>query len=325
MPLEGTIESFGISEIFQLISHQGKTGTLLIYTADGVARLRFSGGRLVEAWPDRRNPGELIGALLVRAGKITPTQLGHALQTQKQSLRKLGDILIRMGILRIKEFQEVLALQHRETVYRLLRLARGRFEFVAEPVEMEEGVSALMDVDSLLMEGFRQIDEWPKLTEKIPSERTIFTRAAAEPGGGLGPEESRVLALVDGVATVREVVDRACLGDFAGWEALCGLYDRGLIVRVASARRARSEPPSVRRVRLWDALAAAACLAAAAALLLLAQASGVPTLGRLDQAIREARAQARQVAARSALWRSRPPPAWPAPVEDGRSADARSR
>ena len=89
MALQGTIESFGISEIFQLIDHQGKSGTLKIHTSDGVARIRFLDGRLVEAWPDKRSPAEMIGSRLVRSGLVTSVQLGHALEQQRQNLSQL--------------------------------------------------------------------------------------------------------------------------------------------------------------------------------------------------------------------------------------------
>ncbi len=263
MSLQGTLDSFNLSELLQLIAHQGKTGTLEIEVDRSVARLRFRDGRLVEAWPDRRSPAELIGARLVRAGLITPVQLGMALERQRQSLRKLGDILVSMGVLRLGEFREVLTLQHRETVYRLLGLKRGSFRFRDEPVDLEEGVSVPLDVGELLMEGFRQIDEWPRLQEKIPSDRMVLVR---RPRRGLpedlDPAAVKVLALVDGAATVREIVDRARVGEFRGMEALAELLDQGLVQPAGVSRSVRAAKPRLRRRPVWD-LAAGLVLAVA--------------------------------------------------------------
>ncbi|MBE0616737.1 MAG: DUF4388 domain-containing protein [Proteobacteria bacterium] len=312
MPLQGNIESFGISEIFQLISHQGKTGTLEIHTGEGLARVRFLEGNLLEAWPDRRTPAEYIGSLLVRTGLVTSAQLDHALDVQRQSLRRLGDILLRMGALRIAEFQDVLALQHRETAYRLLRLKRGSFRFVPESVDPEEGVSVPMDVGELLMEGFRQLDEWPKLLERIPSERQVYGRAP-EPEGeaNLNRAESRVFQLLDGTLTVRELVDRARLGEFAGWEALAGLYERGLISPLGAARRARVEPKPTRPSRLPDVLLAAALGVMATALVGLFADQGLQPLVRLLRSTEVARAEAAQVIERGRLWGREEPKHWP--------------
>jgi len=312
MPLQGNVESFGISEIFQLISHQGKTGTLEIQTGDGLARLRFLEGSLLEAWPDKRTPAEYIGSLLVRTGLVTPAQLDHALDVQRQSLRRLGDILLRMGALRIADFQAVLALQHRETAFRLLRLKRGSFRFVPGSVEAEEGVSVPLDVGELLMEGFRQLDEWPKLLERIPSEKQVYGRVI-EPEGetSLSRAESRVFQLLDGTLTVREAVDRARLGEFTGWEALASLYEKGLISPLGAARRARAEPKSARPSRLPDLLLAAALGALAVALGGLFADQGLQGLGRLRQVVEMSRAEAARVSERGARWSRTEPTRWP--------------
>ena len=309
MALEGNLETFGISEIFQLVSQQGKTGTLEIQTDDGTARVRFAEGRLVEAWPDRRSPSELIGVLAVRAGLITQAQLDHALELQRQSLRPLGDILIRSGALRIAEFQAILNLQHRETVYRFLLLRRGKFHFRAEAVSLEEGISVPMEVGTLLMEGFRQVDEWPRLRERIPSENRVF-----EPTGSTSevlPQDAPVLDLVDGAATVRQVVDRARLGEFAGWDALTRLLDAGAIRPAEVVKRLAPER------RVGPSLTPAVVDAAVAAVLLglaafaLASWQGGGQAARLGSAVAEAGRQARDLEETARVWSSAEPAAGP--------------
>ena len=312
MALQGTIESFGISEIFQLISHQGKSGTLEIETGEGTARLRFLDGKLVEAWPDRRNRTEYIGVLLVRAGLITEGQLQHALDKQRQGLHRLGDILVRMGAVRLNDFRRMLTLQHQETFYRVLRLKRGKFRFLSELVEVEDGVSVLLEMEGLLMEGFRQVDEWPRLREKIPSERRVFGRVLdAESPPDLEPDVARVLELVDGTTPVRTVVDRARLGEFRGWECLVDLYDRGLITPVRTALRAPAEP-RVRKPRPWvDAAVAAVLAGLAASIVAWMVATGAWTGLGLGRAVGDARQDAARVAARSRSWVDTGPARWP--------------
>jgi hypothetical protein len=312
MALQGTVESFGLSEIFQLIEHQGKSGTLQIHTNEGVARIRFLDGRLIEAWSDKRSPAELIGGRLVRAGLVTPVQLGHALEQQSQNLRRLGDILTRMGAVRISEFQGILAVQHRETVYKLLRLKRGRFEFVPGSVELEEGVSLPMDVGGVLMEGFRQMDEWPDLLKKIPSEKSVYGRGeGATAPSGLPDLLAKVLGLVDGVRTVREVVDLARAGDFLGWEAMVGLFGRGLITPVGSVRRAKPEIRPVHGGRAADWVAGTALVAAAAALVLLFSLPRFATFRSLLDTLGQVRGAVQTVDARARGWANREPLRWP--------------
>jgi hypothetical protein len=303
VPLEGTIETFGIGEIFELVSHQRKTGLLEINTGKGVAELSFRQGMLVEAWPDKRNSGALIGSMLIRADLISPVQLGYALDRQRDNLRRIGDILIRMGAIRVSEFQEILSLQQRETVYRLMRLKRGRFRFVPRAVEVEEGVSIPMDVGMLLMEGFRQIDEWPNLLKRIPSEKLIYSRApnVSQPED-LNSEQSRVLALIDGTCSVREIVNRSRLGEFCAWNALADLFERGLITRSGAVWRVPPQRDTPRMRRVADTAFALLLLSSAAVLLALGVDSGRDSYSALGTALREARAEAKQSARRAGEW-----------------------
>lgn len=318
MALQGTIESFGVSEILELVSHQDKTGVLHIHGADGEAKLKFKEGKLVEAWSDKRNPGELIGDMLVRAGLITAVQLQHAIETQRQSLRKIGDILIGIGALRVSEFRDMLELQHRETVYKILKLKRGWFRFAPGPVEIEDGVSVLLNVGSLLMEGFRQIDEWPGLLQKIPSEKQVFApRADADVRGALRPELSRAFSLVDGAATVREIVDRSRLGEFHGWAALCELFDQGLIAPVRAAKWKRRSPSFEAKSKAIDILAAMMLLFFAAAIFNAVNGKNIELLiHRVEAAMAGAEQEAEVLRQRAEEWRRRVPVVWPQPGEN---------
>lgn len=312
MAIKGTLESFAVAEIFQLVSHQRKTGTLEIRTEEGVARLRFLDGTLVEAWPDRRSPGDYIGCLLVRGGLVSQVQVEQALESQRESLRRLGEILVRMGALRAADFQEVLALQHRETAYRVLRLKRGEFEFVPGLVEPEEGASVSLDVDAVLMEGCRQIDEWPSILERVPSEQQVYTRVPEAPvREELSPDESRVLALVDGTRTVREVVDRSRLGEFLGWKAFASLSEQGLVQMVGATRRPALNLSRPAPRRTADAVTALGLLLLAALLLAFFAPRGLRESGRLRDAVGEARQEAAALAQRAREWREREPLVWP--------------
>lgn len=306
MALQGTLESFGISEIFQLVSQQGKTGTLEIDTGEGVARIRFLSGRIVEAWPDKRASSELIGAMLVRGGLLTRAQVDHALGLQRQSLRPLGDLLVRTGAVRIFDFKAMLELQHRETVYKLLTRKKGRFSFRDEPVEVEEGVSVLLDTGALLMEGFRQIDEWPALRAALRDETKVLVKLR-EPEGELTSDQARVLPLVDGVAIVREVADRSRLGEFSAWKALASLAAAGVVAPL-SADKTRGAPAARREERTFgvaDALAASVLVLLSLALLFQGGAVGFAT--RVAEGVSSAHAEAAGVQRFYLPWAERRP------------------
>lgn len=312
MALEGTLESFSISEIFQLIATQGKTGVLEIDTGGNVAAIRFVEGQILDAFPGKAEPAFYIGGMLVRAGLLTENQLEYALSQQKKSLRKLGDILIRMGTIRTKDFQEMLSLQRREMAYSLLRLKKGSYKFTTCDVEHEEGVDVLMNVDSILMEGSRQIDEWPEILRKIPTDDRIYRRIADQvPRRDLTEEEMIVIGLLDGVNTVREVIDRSRLGEFSAWNAVASLYDEELISQLDTQKRRTVKPQPAMQIKdagsskAFD-LMLGVLIAAIALSLAVAPSLVLPPGGKtLTQAMHEAALDFTKLNVRFAKWESR--------------------
>lgn len=317
MALEGTLESFAISEIFQLISAQAKTGVLEIDTPEGLARIRFVNGQLLDATPAEPEANRSIGTMLVQAGLITNRQLEYALDVQKRNLRRLGDVLIRMGAIRTSEFQAMLALQRREMAYSLLRLRRGRYVFKNEVVDYEAGVDTLLNIDAILMEGSRQIDEWPALLKVIPSDGRVYRRTpGAVPVRELTEEEEVVLALLDGKRTVREIVFSSRLGEFPAWDALASLYNEGLASLVEPPKRtslpSKAVPPSNRVPLAQDFIAAALLLAVSVVVLAAPVLLGSSGRAGFSQALSEARADLADIERRSAAWEAQGPAYWPA-------------
>src|ERR1700755_2191922 len=93
MALKGTLKDFGIADILQLIGQQQKTGTLHLKNKDQAVDISFREGSIVRAESTGRKKN-LIGAMLVRAELITEAQLEQALETQRRTLKRLGDVLV---------------------------------------------------------------------------------------------------------------------------------------------------------------------------------------------------------------------------------------
>ncbi|TAL18086.1 DUF4388 domain-containing protein [bacterium] len=264
MSFEGSLESFGIGEIFQLIASQAKTGVLEITTEEGSAIIRFVRGQIFDAIPPTKDPNSAIGVMLVRADLITKKQLDYALDLQHRNLRRLGDTLIRMGAIRTSEFQAMLALQRRELAFGFLRLRRGHYKFTPSDVDYEEGVDTLMNVDAVLMEGSRQLDEWPAVLKRIPSDKLVFRVVEGKtPPEGSPEEDVEVFQLVNGERTVRKIIDVSRLGEFSAWDSMANLYDGGIIEAVRETRAAKPQAEK-KPVKLLEATFADTALSAVA-------------------------------------------------------------
>ena len=265
MALTGTLKDFGIAEILQLIGQQAKSGVLHLESKDDEIHISIADGSVVRAESAGRKARERLGNLLVRAELITREELDYALDLQRRSLRRLGDILVELGFVSNADLKEMTALQTTETVYRLFHWKSGTYAFEPGDVEWDRDTVVPLRAESVLMEGFRQVDEWPVIRRKITSTAMTFERlgdlapeGAAAAGGDdvdaafdglgepeerkgdfatLGPKERRVHALAEPGRTVERIVDLARLGEFEVCKALLNLTNLGYLRPIPPARR----------------------------------------------------------------------------------------
>ena len=238
MALAGTLKDFGIADILQLIAQQQKTGVLRLRSKDQEVKVGFVDGAIVSAESATKKRRELFGYILVQAELITEAQLELALETQKRSLQRLGDCLISQGVLTKEQYRRMAQLQFNETLYRLFTWKTGTYEFEQGPVHHDTHDLDPVRAESVLMEGFRMVDEWPVIRRRIPRYDLVFAQgkplppdgAPAESAGefaSFGPSERRVFALVNGYRDVRKLIDLSCLGEFETCKALCNLANLG--------------------------------------------------------------------------------------------------
>jgi DNA-binding response OmpR family regulator len=131
----------------------------------------------------------LLGTVLLEAGKITPAQLKTALARQSSEL-----------------------------LYEVLRWAKGRFDFRRSPSsEAVESARLGLPVASVVMEGFRRVDEWRALERTLESFDAVLIRddeVLASVSKELPDKERKVLDLVDGERSVRAIVAASHMSSF---------------------------------------------------------------------------------------------------------------
>lgn len=269
MALCGTIKDFGLGDIFQLIGIQRKTGILELEEDGDVVTVKFLDGQVVGADTRSASVEDLLGAVLVRTGRITAENLNQALKLQKQTLQRLGFILVKNGFINEEELIDALRVQSLQIVYRLFRWRVGKYSFTrSEDLDYDQKHFVPISAETILMEGARMIDEWPLIERRIRSDDMIVRRTEAAEGLDLeasaptvdadldfdfifdqpakdkapeaeakegtdkieiSDEERQILRLVDGERTVLEINDHANFGEFDTYRLLADLIDRKLI------------------------------------------------------------------------------------------------
>jgi hypothetical protein len=267
MALQGTLKDFGIGDILQLIGQQQKTGILLLKSKEQEVQVFFREGSIIKTESITRKKKDLIGNMLVRADIITEQQLLAALETQKRTLKRIGDVLVSTGALSAERFKKMMQLQVTETLYGLFSWKAGTYEFKQEPVDADSEIQPLR-AESVLMEGFRMVDEWPLIRKKIPHDEFTFERAKELPAAtapkdeddgfdasfddafseekkdenkgefkSIGSAERRVYELVAPGRNVRKLIDLSCLGEFETTKALLNLVNLEYLRQVQPAGR----------------------------------------------------------------------------------------
>jgi hypothetical protein len=170
-------------------------------------------------------------------------------------------------------------LQATETLYKLFTWKSGKYEFEQVPVDVDKdsGITPLR-AESVLMEGFRMVDEWPVIKRTINRYDLAFEKIRELPapaagkdafddaldsafgdapsGGGddepsgaaefksIGEGERKVYALATPGRELRKLVDLACLGEFETCKALLNLVNNHYLRAVPPAGRALEIGPT---------------------------------------------------------------------------------
>jgi len=273
--VQGKIADFSIPDIFQLVSSQGKSGSLAISGDDRVTIFLFSGGRIVDVQPDRRESKSLLGTMLRDAGYLTDSELKRFLSSQGPGGKKIGEILIEKGKISKEVLARYLVLQVKECLFDVLTLREGEYRFEGFVVRAAAWGGEPIRPDVLLMEGMQFLDEFQRYREIFPSGKFRVTRKRGE---RIDPyafsEEERILwKALDFSDDPERVYRKACLTGFEGVKVLASLLNRGLIEvsamepgdGVDPARRLRDEIAFRRRfdgirMALWGAAVAAAAV-----------------------------------------------------------------
>ena len=249
MAIEGPLRELGIHDVFQLLDLSRKTGSLRVTSAlrDNEGMVCFEGGRVISA-SIRTNPYPL-GAMLVRAGKISERDLerARAAQESRAEGKRLGELLVEAGCLTWRELERQVRLQIEAVVFELMSWQEGFFSFVeGQTADPATEAFARISTESLLMEGARRIDEWARIANKIPHLGVVPILAPLDEDHpsllDLLPNEWEMLAMIDGQSDLRGIANRLGRSEFDVAKVAYGLLSTGVIVLRVAEKQAMVEP-----------------------------------------------------------------------------------
>jgi CheY-like chemotaxis protein len=257
--LEGDIAVIPIGAILQLLQIEARSGLLVV--TDGKTEVTMSVRLgLIDLVQARGAGSEFrLGRYFIEHGLVTTADIDRLLRDNtptprppppesgsREALPKaepntagrrlLGDLLVDSGRVTREQLRDALARQSSELVYEVLRWPGGRFEFRLDALPaLAESAKLGLPVASVVMEGFRRVDEWRVVEAGLGSFESLLQadRVAIEAVDLdlLTKQERRLLDMVDGKRTVREIIEQSHMSSFDACKVLFALLEARLVRR----------------------------------------------------------------------------------------------
>ncbi|MEP6864869.1 MAG: DUF4388 domain-containing protein [Deltaproteobacteria bacterium] len=237
--LRGDLRVVPLAEVLQLLDVQEQSGVLTVERSGARVDIYFRRGRVDQAIADGVPDEFLLGRFVTDAELMTRGDFEGFLESRSSGggQKLIGQQLVRLGHLVEADLKSCLTRQSSELIYEILRWRHGRFRFGAG-MELPPPVidAALgLDVEAVLMEGYRRVDEWHLIERAIDNFDVVFLRnedSVAQMGRGrLTREELAVLELVNGKNTVKDIVRKSRMGSFEVSKMLYRLLSIKLVRR----------------------------------------------------------------------------------------------
>ena len=234
----GQMQVIPLAEVLQVLQLQRQTGTCKITNGKVEVTISFRDG-LIDLARGKGAADEFrLGRYLIEEGLVTRDELNIILKKRDVGTRKLlGEALINFGLIGEEDLRRALIRQTSELIYEVLRWTKGRFTFSKTVLDQPEVARLGLPVASIVMEGFRRVDEWRVVEESIHFEEVLLRdQVAVEALGSekLTRPEQLVLEAIDGMRTVREIIANVDVGSFDACKILYQFLQSRLVRRRAA-------------------------------------------------------------------------------------------
>ena len=209
--MHGTLDTFSVVEVLQMLGRVRRSGTLHIECAERQIDVHFVQGQIAETRDSTRVYADtVLGSLLIKRSLVTEEQLDQALREQETDPRPIGTILAQRGFVSEDDLRDVLSRQVANTFLAVKTTDNtGTFMFViddtAEPVDY-----ITIDTQSVLIEVSSVGAGYVAAFELLGAANTVLIRnrdyeTLPRHPIGMGRDEFHVLALIDDRRTASEV------------------------------------------------------------------------------------------------------------------------
>ena len=238
--MTGSLQDFGLTDLFQLLGQQQKTGILNLQDGKKAIQILFDNGKVVGiAFPGETADSSPLGKRLVRGGLLAPEIWKKAFDQHRGELTSIESVLQKHQWVRNEDLAAIQRLLISETIYGLFKWRGGTFRFESREVAYDPNLMEPINAEFLLLDILRMVDEWPRLANRIPTPKMILRKvneiATLEMLAGTAWADRRsfqmdvIYELVNGQRTIDEIIDQSFVGEFETSKNIITLMDAGVI------------------------------------------------------------------------------------------------
>jgi Domain of unknown function (DUF4388) len=227
MAIHGTLATMSVPDLLQFLAAGRKTGTLKFSRGKLVKEIYFHNGLVVGA--NTNDPKEYLGQVLLHYGKLNESQLQLALEEQRRSGGKLGEILVARGFLTSPSVLEILRIRTLDIIYDLFIWEDAHFElFDSEPLPPDL-IRIEVEPTTIIMEGIYRVDELDRYKTLIPSDRAVLELAAGWTASlSVSKEVRQILYFIEKRMSVAEICYNMHDSSFNIYAKLFDLVSNGI-------------------------------------------------------------------------------------------------
>ena len=227
-----------------------KSGMLALHRGPDRRGFRFRNGHIVNADSSVRE--DRMGEVLVRHGHLTAPDLKRAIGFAVRDGKKLGTVLVELGLLKADQIEDALALHVHELLSKVFSWSDGTYEFTEE-----EGTGPVLGdttlkvtTGELILEAARSVTD-PDVVRYNLGDIDRILGLASDPllrfqRVTLTPADGYVLSRVDGTLSAREIVAMISLPRDETQKSLFALLSTGMIEYLPLPPKARPRDPRKR-------------------------------------------------------------------------------
>ncbi len=225
--LSGDLQYTNIADVFSMLSMSQRTGVLILLTDGKKKNIYFKNGEIIYASSNEKE--FLLGQILYKIGFLSDEQLEEAEKSIETSGERFGAILIKKGFLTPKQLWAGVKYQLEEIVYSAFELTHGHFVFIEGAEPPQDVVKFSLNTQSLLMEGFRRLDEGNVIKQAIPSLKARLRINPDKTPSGLSESLLKVYQVIEDGLLVEDVIRRTRMGEFNTLKLLHHLVNLGFV------------------------------------------------------------------------------------------------